>query len=236
MTAQYSRLQKVEEKRNIRSAIIFGGLTILVIAFFLFFGIPLVARVASFFSGIKNTPTVDTNNLPVPPPPSFSTLPEFTNQQKLHVEGTAQPASTVTIYFNDTPTDVKAGDTGKFTSDFSLIKGNNTLYAKAKNKAGQSEASDKFTIVYDTQPPKLDISSPHDGDTFFGDKQKQLTVQGSTDPESSVTVNDRIAIVENGGSFKVTLDLASGDNTINIASTDSAGNKKEVSLKVTFTP
>ncbi|HEX6977511.1 MAG TPA: Ig-like domain-containing protein [Patescibacteria group bacterium] len=226
----------MEEKRNVRSAIIFGGLTLLIIIFFLFFGIPLVARVASFFSGMKGGTTVDTTNLPVPPPPDFSTLPEFTKDQKLHVEGSAQPGSTVLLYFNDQPTEVKADDSGKFKNDFSLVKGNNTLYAKAKNKAGVGEASDKFTIVYDTEAPKLDISSPHDGDSFFGDKQKQLTIEGTTEAEASVTVNDRIAIVGSDGKFRLTIDLSSGENTINISSTDRAGNKKETSLKVNFTP
>lgn len=234
---RYSRLAKVEEKRNVRSAVIFGGLTILIILLTFLYGVPVVARFSSLLSGIKGgSQIVDTSNLPPPPPPQISTPPQFTNQQNLHIDGTTQPDAGVNIFFNDQTNQVTADSDGKFSGNFSLIKGTNTIYATAKNKGGTSEPSTKSTIVYDTEPPKLEINSPKDGDNFYGDKQKQLTVQGTTDPEASVTINGRTAIVENDGTFQSTFNLNPDSNSFTITATDKAGNKKDVTIKVNFTP
>lgn len=237
LSKQYSRLAKVEEKRNLRSAVIFGGLTILTLILAVFYGVPMVARFATLLSNLKGSKeTIDTTNLPPPPPPIISTPPEFTNQQSLHVDGTAQSGSTVDIYFNNQTKEIIIGSDGKFSGDYTLVKGANTLYAIAKNRAGTSESSKKFTITYDTEPPKLEITQPKNGDNFYGDKQKQLSIQGATDPEASVTINGRVAIVENDGSFQGTFDLNGGANSFTITALDRAGNKKETTISVNFTP
>ncbi len=237
LSKQYSRLAKVEEKRNVRSAIVFGGLTILILILAMFYGVPLVARFATLLSNLKGSKdAVDITNLPPPPPPNISTPPEFTNQQNLHIEGTAQPGATVDIFFNSQTKEIIIGSDGKFSGDYSLIKGANTLYAIAKNRAGTSASSKKFTITYDTEPPKLDVTQPKNGDNFYGDKQKQLSIQGATDLEASVTINGRVAIVENDGTFQTTFDLNSGANSFTITAQDRAGNKKEVTVSVNFTP
>ncbi len=237
LSKQYSRLAKVEEKRNVRSAIIFGGLTVLILILALLYGVPLVARFAGLLSNLKGSKEIiDTTNLPPPPPPTISTLPEFTNQQSLHIEGNAQPGATVNIFFNGENKEIIIGSDGKFSGDYTLVKGSNTLYAIAKNKAGTSASSKKFTIVYDTEPPKLEVTQPKNGDSFYGDKQKQLSIQGITDLDTQVTINGRFAIVENDGGFQATFDLNGGTNSFTITALDRAGNKKEATISVNFTP
>ena len=64
-------------------------------------------------------------------------------------------------------------------------------------------------------------------------KSQNISVSGATDPGDSVSVNDRLAIVDKDGNFSYSLDLNSGDNKIKVVSSDPAGNQttKELTVK-----
>lgn len=239
MKQQYSRLARVEEERNIKAAFIFGGLTIAFILFLIFFGIPLVARFASYIGDVKRGKTKDTStnqNIPISAP-NLNTPVEFTNQTGIVIKGSAQPNSKVTIHTNDKEVDTTADNDGGFSVNITLQKGPNQIYATATNKEGAtSDKSQTFTVIFDNEPPKLDISSPSDGTNFFTDKQKKITIEGKTDPDASITVNGHTVIVNDDGSFKYNYSLSDGKNTLTIDALDKAGNKKEVVLTVNFTP
>lgn len=239
MKQQYSRLARVEEKKNIRSTIIFGGLTIAFILFLIFFGIPLVARFASYVGDLKrgNTKQPTTNsNTPISAP-TINTPVEFTNQTGIVIKGSAEANSKVTINVNGTTTDTTSDGSGVFSVNVSLQKGQNQIFATATNSNGTvSDKSQTYTITFSNQPPKLDISSPGDNANFYTDKQRKITMIGSTDSEVSVTVNGHTVIVGDDGNFKYDFSLSDGKNTLTIDAVDRAGNKKEVILTVNFTP
>src|SRR5258708_4402645 len=176
MKHQYSRLARIEEKKNIRSAIIFGGLTIAFILFLIFFGLPLVARFASFVSDSKRGKTTNTNDSSIPiSAPNIITPTEFTNQSGIVIKGSAQPASIVSVFINDNEEKTTADSDGNFSVNATLQKGQNQIYATAKTSAGVvSDKSRAFTVTFDNEPPKLDISAPADGANFYGNGQKKL--------------------------------------------------------------
>ncbi|HSX48705.1 MAG TPA: hypothetical protein VLE44_00420 [Candidatus Saccharimonadales bacterium] len=231
-----SRLAEVEEKKSVRSALTFGGLTLLIIILGVIFGIPLFAKFINLFS--KNSTTSQINgNTTILLAPTLSQLPEFTNQQSIVVKGSAKVGSTVKIFFGDSSDQVSTDDSGNFATNVGLKKGKNTIYAKVIDGSGnESPDSVHYTVTFTNDPPKLTVTTPSDNQSFFGDKQKTLGVQGQVDPDITVTVNDRIAIVDSSGKFSINYDLQQGDNQLKIIAKDQAGNKKEIDLKVTFNP
>ncbi len=236
MQRNYSRLAKLEEKRQMRATAIFGGLTVAFILFAIIFGIPLIARFASFFADIKssNTPVAKNDTTP-PGPPNITNLPEYSNQNSLTLEGTAEAGSTVTLVVNDQDTEVVTNGDGKFTKDITLKKDKNTIWAKAKDKAGNESAeSKKYSVTFDNTKPDLTISQPQDGTNFSGDSQRQLLIKGQTEPNINLTINNRIVILDSEGNFTFTTTLSQGENSFNFKARDKGGNETEKTIAVNF--
>jgi hypothetical protein len=236
MRRPYSRLAGTEEKRNIRRAIAFGVLTVAAILFVFVFGLPTVAKFAAFLTDLRKgtTPIEKTDTTP-PPPPRISTLPDATKESKLQVEGTSEAGSTVILSFNGDSQEVVASNDGSFTFSVILTKGENIFSLTAKDAAGnESQATPVYTVLFDNEPPKLEISSPGDGEQFFGSKQRQVTISGTTEPDITLTINDRIIKVDDNGSFTYATTLEEGENTFSAKAVDKAGNETEKSLTVHF--
>src|SRR5258708_3888630 len=235
MRQYQSRLSEVEEKRSIKSAAIFGGLTLLIIILALFMGIPLFSKFVSLFS----KKTTNTLNLPATTllPPSLIVLPQYTKDKSIVVKGTAIANSTVKVFFNNSSDETSADDTGNFALNVSLTPGPNVIFSKTVDaKSNESASSASYTITYLNKVPNLTINVPQNNQTFYGSTQQNISIQGSTDQGDTVTVNDHIAVLDNAGKFNFSFTLQNGDNQLKIISADPAGNKKEIDLKVTFNP
>jgi bacillopeptidase F len=89
-------------------------------------------------------------------------------------------------------------------------------------------------LVFDNEAPEIKILSPSDGASFYGSKQKNVTINGTTKIDSSLTINDRIATVNDDGGFSLNYSLSNGENNLAIKSIDKAGNEKEINLKLFF--
>ncbi len=237
MKKYYSRLSKLEERRNVRSAVIYGGLTIVAIVVILIFGIQLIARVTGTVGDIKNSNApVQKNDTTAPPPPNFINPPDFTNNDKVTLTGNTEAGATVSIFMNGNKSEVVSGADGSFSRDFELSAGNNTFWATATDNSGnKSNETNHFVIVLDKTAPKLTINSPSDNANFYGDSQKQQAIQGTSEANVSITINDRIVAVNDDGNFKSVFTLQSGENNFDIKATDQAGNLTEQKIKVNFT-
>ena len=77
------------------------------------------------------------------------------------------------------------------------------------------------------QPPKLKINWPLETTL----SSSTFDVTGTTDPESTIRVNDDLILVNNDGTFEKKVSLTSGDNKIIIESTSPNG-KKTVEEKI----
>ena len=221
-----------------RTAVLLGGLTVILIGGIFVFGLPTVAKFAAFLTDLrKSGEPVEINDTTPPAPPRFDTLPEATNKTQIEVSGESEPGATVVLSFNKDIQEVLADSEGSFRFTFELNDGQNSLIASAKDSSGnESQKTEGVTITFDDEEPSLSINSPSEGASFFGSKQRQVVVEGATDSEASLSINDRFVLVEEDGSFAFATTLSEGENTFNLKSQDKAGNQTEKSLKVNFAP
>ncbi|MGD0523045.1 MAG: Ig-like domain-containing protein [Candidatus Microgenomates bacterium] len=236
MAYRYSRLTSIEEKKNTRRAIIFIVITLAVIAGLFFYGISLSANIATFFSGLKSgNVTTQVKDTTPPGPANIVNLPQATNQQNLQISGTCEPGATVMLSLNDNITSTTADNNGNFVFTVSLNKGDNKIFATVKDQAGNvSQPTDTYTVTFDNEVPKLDISSPQDGASFYGTKQQTVTLIGTTKPGSNATVNDRLIRLNDDGTFSYQYTLSTGDNVLNFSVTDQAGNQTTKSITLHY--
>lgn len=234
----YSRLQSVEEKRNVRRAIYFIFLTIAAIVLLFFYGIPLLGRFAGFVSDLgKSGKAISVNDHTPPAPPRFDFINNFTNQQNVNISGSTESGATIKLTFNGPTQDTLADKDGRFQFSVQLASGENTYSAVAVDTAGNvSQPTQNYSITYDNKPPELNIENPTDGSQFFGSAQRQVTISGSSDVGSQITINDRIVVLDDNGKFQYTLTLSDGENKFTIKSTDQAGNTTEKNITLNFTP
>lgn len=236
-----SRLARVEEKKSLKKAFIFVVLTISLILTLIFFGIPTLVRVAVLFAEIKSSSTQtteQTDSIP-PSPPQLDDLSEHTKDQNISLTGFAEQNSTVEVFLNGSPVGtVTTNSEGKFSIEkVSLSQGKNEIYAIAADKAGnKSQPSETLTTNFDNTPPDLTVDQPQDGTTFNEDRQKKMKISGQTEPDISLTLNDRLIILNQEGKFSTDMTLSEGENALKIIATDKAGNQTEKDLRVTFNP
>lgn len=231
---RYSRLQSLEEKKNRKTALVFGGLTIGLIVFFLFFGVPLIARLGAFVANLKNSsePIVLSDATP-PAPPQIVQPVAYTQKANIQIEGTAEPGVKVVVFSINSQKETLTNDQGEFSVSISLQKGENTVFAKAQDSAGNESAESKrYTIVFDKEPPELSVSEPINSASF---NEPQITVKGTTETGAEVAINDRFAPVDGNGNFSLVMTLTEGQNSLLVKAVDEAGNQTEITLSVNFT-
>jgi len=240
MATLRSRLARKEVSRIRRRMLLFGGLTIFTLLFLLFWGIPLLVKVATFLTEWQGSrsPVEVSDQLP-PAPPSLNPLPKATNKEFLSLSGSAEAGASVEVFLNSTSFQkVVVTNDGTFVADqIPLIEGENKIYVQTIDEAGNlSQPSPIKIILFDNQPPTLEISSPQNGANFNGDGQKKVTVAGKTEADINLTINDRFVILDQEGNFTTQLTLQEGENIIKVSAVDLAENKTEKEIKVNFSP
>lgn len=236
--ARYSRRATLEEKKNKRKAVLFVVLTIGMILALFFYGIPLLIRYTGFLTDLsKSDAPIESNDTTPPPPPRLDTLPEATKDLSVDVNGSTEAGATVILIINDKESEVLANKSGRFSKTLELLDGQNTVLAYAKDTAGnESKRTEEYTIVFDNEPPELELVSPEDGAERFGSSQRQVSIEGSTEEHATVTINDRLVVVDSSGRFSYTTTLSEGDNEFTIKAEDVASNATEQKITVKYTP
>lgn len=233
-----SRLQRLEEKRNLRKAIWLAIGTVVLIVFVVVIGVPALVRLVTWIGESKSAGVKDKNDLIPPSPPRIITSWDATNSALMTVTGFAEPKASVYLTLNaESKGDHKTGDDGQFVfENIALSEGENKLIAVAIDEAGnQSQPSRTVSVIYSKKEPKLDIESPTNSQEFSGSKN-QIEIKGVTDPESRVTVNGRILIVGSDGKFTSFYSLSNGENKLEFIATNRAGNQTKKELTVTYAP
>jgi hypothetical protein len=77
--------------------------------------------------------------------------------------------------------------------------------------------------------PVLEVNSPSQGQTV---EVTTISVEGITDPDSKVTINDQQIGLDTEGKFKEEIKLSSSVNTISIVSTSKFGQSTKVERTV----
>lgn len=81
-------------------------------------------------------------------------------------------------------------------------------------------------------PPSLLLDSPVDGITA---SRTTVEVYGKTDPEATISVNDKLVALDKGGQFYVRLELNPGLNKITVTAANKSGKSTTLFRKVFLT-
>lgn len=232
-----SRLSRRTEQQNKKA--LFGSATGIVIVTFLLikYGLPFLANASLFIAGNKDQDQVKKEAQGFIAPPVLDALPTATNSALFAISGSAPAKKEIVLYINDGFIDTTTtDDKGKFVfNDVKLIKGNNEIKTKTKDKDKTSDYSQLITVAYKDSAPTLTLDTPAEGKSF-SKEDKNVLVSGKTDSGVKITVSGLWAIVDASGNFSYTFPLQNGENKIAVTATDQAGNETKIERKVTYSP
>lgn len=235
ITTRRGRLDEQKQQKKLILAI--GGM-IAVIVFFAVFGLKILIGFSVLVDTIRGsspTPAVQSNKQ-VLFPPILDPLPVATYSSVLRVSGSATAGLTATVYDNgkELRKTTVAGN-GVFTAQLPTLKdGKHDLTVKLTDtKGNSSEPSNPLTIIIKTAKPELTIDSPENNATINSDSN-QISITGTTESDTSVSINGRIAVIKPDNTFSYSFSLSDGDNIIQIVATDLAGNTTTEELKLTY--
>ena len=139
-----------------------------------------------------------------------------------------------------TKTAITGGYDCTYTPSTALADGSHTIKFDASDNDGNAATQKTVTFKVDTVPPTLSVTAPVAG---LITNKAACTVTGTTNDitSSPVTVTIKLnsgsaeaVTVGADGSFSKSLTLASGNNTITVVATDSAGKSSTVTRTVTL--
>lgn len=230
------RKRLTEEDRIRNRAIVFGLLTVILAVVFVIWGFPLFVRVVGFLGDLKSRSEENLVGDTIPPiAPRISYIPEATNSATMPLSGFTEPNVKVVVSFNQEIIETSANEEGNFSVEkIILTEGENSLSLWAEDEAeNKSEATEVFEIIYDIQPPDLNIEFPQNKVAL---EEQNIEVKGQTEPSARVLVNDHVVIIDEVGGFVENLTLREGGNEIVIIAQDNAGNETKESISVTYLP
>ena len=231
-------MQRVEEKRNLRKAALMIIATLCLLGLVAIYGVPVLIKLAvlagewrSMAMGVGKTDTI-------PPGPPFLLVDYIaTNSAQLVVSGTSEPKSMVYVSINSEDlVKTTAGDDGNFEIKMILTEGSNVLSAIAVDEEGnKSRAAKAVSVWYSSKMPSLEIETPADNQEFSGGNRR-IEIKGKTDPETRITLNGRIVIVNSEGKFTSFYNLSDGENALEFRALDRAGNETNKKLTARYVP
>lgn len=230
-----SRLIRKNEDDVTRKTVVVGIATVLLFVGMIVFGLPLLVKLSIFLGDVKSRTDKTTKEVIIPPLPPRLVLPyEATNSATVSILGYAEPNVNVELLKND----VSIGKTqvdvnGSFIfSEINLDKGDNSFGAVAMtDKGGSSEQSKNVLVVYDDILPSLQMLNP--SEVALTVDYVDFDVIGQSEKGVSVTINGRVAMVDDQGKFKLKLQLSAGKNDLEIVVTDLAGNVTRKTITIT---
>lgn len=83
------------------------------------------------------------------------------------------------------------------------------------------------------RPPRLIVHTPQDSQVF---DERQVTLEGETEPEVELTVNQESVLIESDGTFRETLNLPEGVSILRVAAKKRHSKAQELYLRVVIDP
>lgn len=229
-----SRLARRNEETVTKKTVFMGFLTILFIILVILFGLPLLVKFSVF---LGNTKKVDNSDEKLVPPlaPRLVIPYEATNSASIAVNGFSEAGVEVELFKNEISIGkTQVTEAGDFVfKNITLEDGDNNFSAIATSKkAGSSDGSIPVLVLFDNKAPELKLVNP---------TEKELTVDyadfdiiGETEKGVSVTVNGKLAVVDDEGKFKLKMQLNMGKNELEIVVRDTAGNESKTKVTITY--
>jgi hypothetical protein len=232
-----TRLKRRQVQKTKQHVLLIIVGTIVLIGLLVVFGVPLLVNLSLLVGKLKTDTAQDLSGKSPSyiAPPLLDETFSATNSAEISVSGSAEEKQVIKIYVNDEFIDeVSVDDEKRFTfENIQLTAGANEIEVIAKEGKNESSYSDPVTITYLKEPPKLDVSYPTDKATIARNNNP-MRIQGTTDPDVKVTINNFWAIMESDGDFYYDFPLKDGENKLLIVAIDEAGNKTEKELTVSL--
>ncbi|MCJ7828087.1 Ig-like domain-containing protein [Patescibacteria group bacterium] len=229
-----SRLNRIEESRNLRQAYLLIGLTILIIGSLIVFGLPIMIKVSTFMGELRSSGEISSNKDKVPPQtPLLDSYPQDTNERNIELSGKTEAGVVVSILVNDYPLDdIISDNEGLFTVFVELNEGNNVIKISAQDPAGNESTTKQVSINFDHTPPEINLTNP--SQPTSSTEESKVLIQGTTEPSTYVYLNEQRLVVNVTGAFQSQHQLTEGENTLKLVAKDKAGNETEIELKITY--
>jgi len=208
----------------------------------------LGSTLTGFVQSVTATATPVPTNLTVSEPPTIASPAEpYTNADSVDLVVTVptalagNPAYQVRVYLaldDQAPAAIQQsplGPTARTVIPVTLTKGINDFTVTLVGPGGESESSALVRYVLDQTPPTIKLTTPKDGATI---NRQAAELKGRTQGRSTLIVRNAanassiVGTADGDGTFSLSIPLAVGSNTLRIASTDPAGNTKEMELTV----
>ena len=101
-TKPRSRLNRKEDEEITKKTIVLGGVTVLIFAAVLIFGLPLLIKLSVLLGNAKSLSRTDNQEKVLPPlPPRLVVSFEATNSARFSISGVAEPKVEVELLKND---------------------------------------------------------------------------------------------------------------------------------------
>ncbi|HLL60176.1 MAG TPA: hypothetical protein VK338_00505 [Candidatus Nitrosocosmicus sp.] len=228
----YSPASHRQKKMN-RRIYVYLIFLVALILFMATIGVKLLINVSLFIAGNKDdTSTSQDQNSDLILPPTIDDIPEATNSATIKIKGTSSSKGNLTLYVNNKKKEGIRVRNEEYETTVNLQKGENEIYVVLENpKIKLKKESEKYKVLFKNEKPKLEISSPKDGDKV---NKNEITIQGQTDKDVTITINDAPVVVDAQQNFAYNLRLTEGENTFTISAVDYAGNTETKELKVTY--
>jgi len=231
-----SRRDRKSDEEVTKKTVFLGLVTVSAFLLVLTFGLPLLVRFSVFLGEVKDREIKDQTEKILPPLPPRLIIPfEATNSSIIKVGGVAEPKTTVELLKNDVSIGkVEVNDKGEFDFVGVILESGENVFASQATKEGKgsSELSRSVNVVYDNMAPELTMTNPTE------ENQKvdvsEFEVGGKSEKGVSVTVNNRLAMVDDEGKFNIRLQLNAGKNDIEIIVRDLAGNETRKKIVITY--
>jgi hypothetical protein len=161
--------------------------------------------------------------------------PAYTREPQLQLTGkvpsfAVQPGRSVQFVLNGAVVATTLLDpSGAFNVTLALKEGPNSI-GVALIADRDVVASSSYNVVLDRTPPTMTLTQPTPGSTVDA---KSVIVVGTTEPGSTITVNDHIVVISPEGAFTDSFTATAGSLPITVVARDRAGNETTQKLTVT---
>ena len=228
-------MARSEEKKLMKQTVILAILSAIVGGIILFFILP---RSINFLFKFIDSGQVEEDSSPPPQVPVIKAPDDATKEKLLTVTGFGEAGSEVVLVLNgEEVSRLDIGDDGGFSFEIELMDGENKIAAFSINDQDKESAlSREYAVTLDTETPTIVIDSPKDGAVIELRENQLTTIQGVTEPQAKVYVNDRLTMAKSDGKFSIQYQLQEGENKIRIRAIDKAGNElmKEIIVQFRF--
>ena len=229
-----SRLARRNEETVTKKTVFMGFLTILSIILVILFGLPLLVKFSVF---LGNTKKVDNSDEKLVPPlaPRLVIPYEATNSANISVNGFSESGVEVELFKNEVSIGkTQVTESGDFVfKSISLEEGDNSFSAIANSKnAGSSDGSIPVMVLFDNKVPVLKLINPTESELTVD--YADFDIIGESEKGVSVTINGKLAVVDDNGKFKLKVQLNMGKNELEVVVKDTAGNESKTKVTITY--